>query len=225
MLRTPFLSSSSLRLSSLSIISRSVAQILNSYATLAQVFIASYGELKRIMTCGYLLCVCFWERELDRNETEALMGLCEWLVSKLEQAERQGDGGVARGKGEILRKLSGLLGESYRSLPFHSGSSRLIGSIFTFAGQMKAELNEQTSSRVARHLPSSPRRTTSTPAHRQWRTGRGRSSLQPSLRPSKLSTPCLDIRTRSTGRCPATSTTGSGWAMPITWETESPARR
>ena len=113
MLRTPFLSSSSLRLSSLSIISRSIAQILNTYATFAhtQVFIASYGELKRIMTCGYLLCVCFWERELDRNETEILMGLCEALVRKLEQAERQGDGGVARGKTQILRKLAALLGE------------------------------------------------------------------------------------------------------------------
>lgn len=111
MLRTPFLSSSSLRLSSLSIIARSCAQILNTYATFAhtQVFIASYGELKRIMTCGYLLCVCYWERELDRGETEILMGLCEALVRKLEQAERLGDGGVVKGKAQILRQLAALL--------------------------------------------------------------------------------------------------------------------
>lgn len=107
MLRAPLLSHPHLRLSSLAVLSRSVVQILNSYASFAHTsfFLPTWGEIRRISTAGYLMCICYWEREMERTESETLAGVADALLSRLEVENTFALG--ARGN---LRKLCTLLG-------------------------------------------------------------------------------------------------------------------
>lgn len=77
LLRAPVLSHPTLGASSTPIVARSVARILNTYATISNstLFHPCYAQLRRIVTCGQLLVLCHTARELSRSEAEELFAM------------------------------------------------------------------------------------------------------------------------------------------------------
>lgn len=65
------------------IIARSVARILNTYASIVTTkhFHPCYSQLRRITTCGQLLVLCHTARELNRGESEHLFGVLLQLLN------------------------------------------------------------------------------------------------------------------------------------------------
>lgn len=84
MLRAPCLSHPTLGASSTPIVARSLSRILHTYASLAasNLFHPCYAQLRRVVTCGQLLVLCYTARELGRNEAEELFAVYISLVKE-----------------------------------------------------------------------------------------------------------------------------------------------